>query len=322
MSHWLFLIFFAMPAAAIAQVVPDTTDWHQYFPLEVGNRWQFQPTQNDQVVDPFGYEIVADTLVGDQAYFILRECEIDGGVPRCWRPPPARFRHFVRYDEANRMIVEWVSGPVPAERRWSSTVPCALDAPFGATGVRCRPEDTGTAYSLVLGGYGHDVAVASDTVRGVAVKQYIGANGRDDVAAGLGQVYRVYCVFILGNEWCFANRLHYARIEGVVYGMPLFNFPTTTATEGLPPAAALNLSIAPNPVRTSARARLSVPGHAAVAVAVYDLLGRVALHVYDGQLSAGHHVLIVDASMLPPGLYVVRAAAGRWTASSLLVVAR
>jgi hypothetical protein len=41
----------ATPAAA-QEPEPDTTDWHRYLPLEVGNAWQYRV---EQVVFPFTY---------------------------------------------------------------------------------------------------------------------------------------------------------------------------------------------------------------------------------------------------------------------------
>jgi hypothetical protein len=42
-------------------------------------------------------------------------------------------------------------------------------------------------------------------------------------------------------------------------------------------------------------------------MALYDVLGREVAVLHDGPLAAGAHRLALDASRLPPGVYVVRA---------------
>ena len=46
---------------------PDTLDWHRYYPLEVGNIWEYEEAE-----DPFDYtryHIVSDTTVGERRYY-------------------------------------------------------------------------------------------------------------------------------------------------------------------------------------------------------------------------------------------------------------
>jgi hypothetical protein len=319
MFHWFpsILLLLVVPAVASAQVVQDTTDWQQYFPLEVGNSWQFRYTRNDQPMPPGGYEIVADTLVGNQRYYALTMCQAEGEIPCV-----SSTRQYLRYDDTNRMIVEWVPGSAPIVSRWRSIVPCALDAPFGATDIRCRSEDSETAYTSVEGGYGRVVTVGADVVSDIAVKQYIGGQGRYDVAAGLGLFHHIYCNYSSGSEVCFQSFLHYAKVGGTKRGTPLFAFPTA-AEEGEPqPSPRNSLSAAPNPARGSVRIRLTVQAPALVRVDAFDVLGREVALIHDGTLSTGAHDLTFDTFTLPDGVYVVHASANSWSVSTQLVVAR
>ncbi len=78
----------------------------------------------------------------------------------------------------------------------------------------------------------------------------------------------------------------------------------------------------PNP----SSGRVTVPlvlGEAAEArVAVFDVLGRRVALLHDGPVTAGHHALILDAAVLPAGVYVVRASVstGRALTQRLTVV--
>lgn len=91
------LLFAAFPVPCFAQdeVVPDTLDWHGYYPLEVGNAWEWE---TEQLVGYFRLdhrEIVGDTLIHDIPYFVQAEYRsvLDSG---------SRFSEwdttYVRYD--------------------------------------------------------------------------------------------------------------------------------------------------------------------------------------------------------------------------------
>lgn len=67
----------------------------------------------------------------------------------------------------------------------------------------------------------------------------------------------------------------------------------------------------PNPFTSSTRLTLTVEQATSLTVAVHDALGRRVALLHDGTVQAGTYTLRVDASDLPPGLYLVRATDGR-----------
>ena len=67
----------------------------------------------------------------------------------------------------------------------------------------------------------------------------------------------------------------------------------------------------PNPFTSSTRLTLTVDQATSLSVAVHDALGRRVALLHDGMVQAGSYTLRVDASDLPPGLYLVRATDGR-----------
>ena len=67
----------------------------------------------------------------------------------------------------------------------------------------------------------------------------------------------------------------------------------------------------PNPFTSSTRLTLTVEQATSLSVAVHDALGRRVAVLYDGAVQAGSYTLRVDASDLPPGLYLIRATDGR-----------
>ncbi|MEM1042683.1 MAG: T9SS type A sorting domain-containing protein [Bacteroidota bacterium] len=63
----------------------------------------------------------------------------------------------------------------------------------------------------------------------------------------------------------------------------------------------------PNPVTGKATVALTLPTAAEVSVTVFDVLGRRVSVLADGRLETGQHRMDFDASVLPSGVYLVRA---------------
>src|SRR5690606_33398442 len=123
---------------------PDTTDWHRYFPLEIGNAWQYRAYVYDEMGGEGGFyfsrEVFGDTLIDNETWMVLRLClaplSTDGS------PPPCLSREFVRYDKENKMLLrrgELLDGTPVIE--WWGSVPCRLDAAFNAF-VECTGPGT------------------------------------------------------------------------------------------------------------------------------------------------------------------------------------
>ena len=79
---------------------------------------------------------------------------------------------------------------------------------------------------------------------------------------------------------------------------------------------------APNPFTNATSLPLHLPTPVDVRVAVYDVLGREVAVLHDGPLRAGEHAFALRAGALAPGLYVVRAEAGRAVQTRRVVRAR
>ncbi len=96
----------------------------------------------------------------------------------------------------------------------------------------------------------------------------------------------------------------------------------STAAEP-PPVASAALRLAPNPTAGDAHLLVTLAAPSDLAVAVYDVLGRVVARVDAGRLAGGDHRIALPVAGLPAGLYAVRATAdGRTVAAEPLTVAR
>lgn len=111
-----------------------------------------------------------------------------------------------------------------------------------------------------------------------------------------------------------------ADASGAAY---VFALPTVLPVEQAPgrPGAS-QLGVTPNPARTTATVRITAPSRSAVRVALYDVFGRELVVLHDGTLAAGEHALLLDASALPSGAYVLRVSGPGLALSRVVTVAR
>ena len=94
-----------------------------------------------------------------------------------------------------------------------------------------------------------------------------------------------------------------------------------SAEAGLPGGFALS-EPHPNPSASAARLTLDLAEAQAVTAEVLDALGRRVALLHAGPLGAGAHVLVVEGSSLPSGLYVVRVTGEAFTAARRLALVR
>jgi hypothetical protein len=77
----------------------------------------------------------------------------------------------------------------------------------------------------------------------------------------------------------------------------------------LPRQLALNQNY-PNPFNASTRIDFEIPVMSDVDIGVYDIIGRRAATLFEGQQRPGHHSIVWDAGDIPSGIYFARLRAG------------
>lgn len=274
------------------EVCPDTTNWQRYFPLEVGNRWQYRV---DRFIEPdyvHGTEIVGETEIDGESYVLARRCAQGASEdePTCGEPVP------IRYDETDRVVVrrfEDSEGNVSFRPYHTSDFggPQPLDAPFGAgmvEGCSCFLDVSG-AYGVGFEGLGDTEKTFDD-----------GFQGTVTLVAGVGVVDSE------SGKNDFFETLVYARVGGAQVGSPPFEFPTAGEDEGLPLAQSGFTALFPNPARETATARYTLGTAHSVTLAVLDVLGRRVRTLNPGRQVAGPHEVHVETSALPAGLYLLQ----------------
>ncbi len=277
---------------------PDTTDWHRYLPLAVGNEWQYREAVDIDEIIYWGRKVIGEVEVEGQSYFQLETCEegVDGTVT-CGDPA------LVRYSgEYERVVAYAEDGDV-----WWGGVPCDLSLPFngypaneaGFYGCEGLPFDV--VYTAAFGAYDASWSIPPDAISG-DTRKYIGTPIFTGTVlyAGLGPVeYHDE----LHPEF---TRLVYARIGGEEVGTPAFAFPTSGEPDAAQPTASTFTEVFPNPARGAVQAQYTLGSPQAVTLELIDLLGRRIRSTAMGPQAAGEHDVRIDTGGLRPGLYVLR----------------
>ena len=284
----LALLFLTLPALA---QTPDTTDAARYFPLAVGNAWEYESFFPVPPGSASRWEVASDTTIDGEDYFIMTNDALSCS--------PCIDRYTVRFDPDTATIVQRL--PTGEVVPWWFA-DCPLDASFGSE----------TTCGVVSGGYDQDVELAGGIpFEGVTYKAFDSGFQLAGYVADVGYVGYVQQQYESGG-----SRLLYARIDGVEYGTS--SFPVTA--ESAPVASSLALTVFPNPLRSDATVRFSLDRPQRVTLAVYDVLGRRLLVRDLGVQPAGEAQHRLDVASLPSGVYVVRLGGDAGTRATARIV--
>ena len=272
MKHAILLVFGLAAAAATAQPT-DTIDWQRYYPLAVGNLWEYHDAE--AFGDQFRHTLVSDTTVGEQRYFRRRTDRAIAVVDQTG-PDTLRFTSFdfVRYDDGGGVVAV---ADIQADA--VAVVPCAeagferdLRLGFGAR-LECDPPPPSLpdADSVFVEGE-YDVTWAPDVLTGTAEQVSVAAVKRYTVG---GVIFSTFVADVgpvrTGNLW--GPSLHYAIVGGVEYGAAEFAVSSEAST---PRASAFEVRVLGNPSRSDAAFDLRAVQPDRVRLRVYDVLGREA----------------------------------------------
>jgi len=83
--------------------------------------------------------------------------------------------------------------------------------------------------------------------------------------------------------------------------------PDSVVTLPADPDTSILYGAAPNPFHREARLRLDIADEQGVTVRVYDVTGREVARLLDSRLAPGVYEVVLDAGLLPGGVYLVRA---------------
>lgn len=280
------VLLLAAPSYGQAGVVPDTLDPRGYYPLAVGNAWEWTTRIFVSYSAFERHEITGDTTVAGRRYFIQSEYLAEADPVYGIDLKRSR-RLLLRYDPVGARVVALAPA---GGAEWGYT--CDLSTPFGAS-ASCG-DGRGMRAS---GGFGVSpwdfVLIGTDTVRYRAVKHLYSLGGGDSFYHGLGRLPG------LGDGATGSVDFVYVRVAGRAYG--LSQMPTGTEDADAPDAA---MTVYPNPARE--RLVVSGTGQGGTAV-VYDALGREVRAVECGRSQPCD----LDLTGLQRGTYFVQVDGGQ-----------
>lgn len=288
--HLAFVLVLA--AASASAQTPDPTAASRYFPLGVGDEWQYEQVAYVSAPPQAIRRVVTgDSTVGGVRYAVRVDSRSSGpGMPLVFHA-----RELLRLDPATGRVVVLAGGGESAQT-------CPLGAAFGAL-LDCTPmpgTNGGPDETRVVGALGGTVDVGGTPVAVEAAKGFVegfGDGGVEGYAAPLGY---------LGTTGAFCEgcslQLRFARVGGVEYGRRV------VASGEWPAGGRVTVAASPNPTSGRVTVRVSLAEPAAVAVTVFDALGRRVAVLHDGALPSGEQAFTLDTAALPAGVYVVRLA--------------
>ena len=274
-------------------VIADTLDWRRYYPLEVGNVWEYQVYE---VTSLMRREILADTLAAGHTYFIMEETWQGGTIL-------PRQTFFVRYDTASTVVslrdLEADTTAYPRSLPFQPVGADFLESLLEYFDLRTAFGDTlffdaeHFGYYWVGGGYEESLRISGTSV----------------------QVAGLKCLHIPWTYGCYATdigyteggsgpyfQLIYAKIGNREYGASQV---TSIGSDPVVREHFVIESIYPNPFKDEARLVYELARSQPVTVEIFNVLGQKIREERMGVQLAGRHQYVLSAKGLAAGIYFV-----------------
>ncbi len=289
-----FCLTLMVCAAAHAQVIPDTLDNRRYFPLAVGNEWQYVETAFITPIPSYQRRrIVSDTLVHDRLYYKYVVERYDASFF-----PGGGWTTWLRYNDAGGVVsfndIADDTLAVDSTLQW-------YHADFGDS------VDVGLLGRLAVVGGRYDTTIAIGGPERIPVAA-IKILYEPDPLGGPGY----FQASVQAADFGFiqyeafdgpTGGLTYARIDGREYGVPAIT--VHREVEERAPSSTRIVSIFPNPATSTVTIGYTSPLGTAARVEVFDALGRI-VHRQTLEAAGVGGDLSWDISEWPAGLYLVR----------------
>ena len=273
----------------------DVDSLAAYFPLAVGNIWQYtyytvNSPAGPSVVASYSIEIDGDTVMPNGRHYVHAIGRAVGHPPLYMAMPTGYVRYTLDPVSAagGLLLYDPATGSEMGVGDW-----------FHPSQLRDHTRGIVFGESVDVITFGHDIGANADTC----------ARGFGIVRTSLGDCEEQIAP-------CETHVLVYAKIDGREYGQFL-SAPPVAAD----PATSLAAPF-PNPFATSASIPFTLGHRGHVRLDVVSALGEEVATLVDGEMGAGAHAATLDGAGLPEGLYIVRLRVGGMTLSGRLVLTR
>jgi len=300
----LATLWVMMPILAQAQQdpVPDTTDWREYFPLQIGNLWEHKYGNDFWGEYPEGYErreIVGDTLIEGTHYFVhqVRRYDAEFELSGSWID-------LLRYDTTRTVIAALVEKEsVVQEQPWPEPAyTCDLSAAFYSDFDCYDCPDCGSV--SVYGYYNEQVIFQLGELESSIVKMFT----RRGAGYGIGFVHGVGVIVVDADfELGYRNDVIFVRLNGEEYGHSEVATNIEEDVGELPQATSI-VSVFPNPFETKTTITYKLSSPQRISAEVYNVMGQRVRHVEVGWRPAGTHSTEIEGQGLASGVYFLHIA--------------
>lgn len=285
-KRWFVCVILLFVGHAYGQdaSIPDTLDWRGYYPLEIGNMWEWKTEILVAYQGLDAREIIGDTLIGGISYFVEaaygEAFDPLNGVDRSGRDTV-----FVRYDTSQKRVVVY-------DRDEQAEYPrtCDLSTAFESI-IMCD----GWGEMMVDGNYAEAFGTINIGIDAPfrALKEFYNLGGGENFFHGIGRLPGV------GDGAQGTIYFTYVRIGGTEYGTPVVTLPVEKP-EVLPEEM---MTLYPNPVRDVLI--VETKRAALLSLGVYDGLGRLVM-----QQACFEWMCSLDVRQLQAGVHFLRVRGG------------
>ena len=302
MKYFAAVLAFGLCVDAVGQSLPDTLDNKRYYPLEVGNEWQYTETAWITPIPTYHRSrIVSDTTANGHHYFKRLSESFDAA-----RELQHSAVTYLRYNAMGAVVAS--SSPSIDTSVADDSLTYWYHANFGDS------VETYYGLSIVRGSYDSTLTIPGpNPIRAAAVKtlhvpdplygtDYYEA---EVVAADIGKISHE--VFDGPDTW-----LSYANIGGVEYGERVIGVHIEGGQH--PRTATRTLEIFPNPAMNVLYLLYEGNGRYLPQLMVYDVLGRTVIHAAPSTSCSGKCEFALDISGLSSGVYSIVVTTGNTAA--------
>jgi len=267
----------------------DTTDYSEYFPLAIGNTWQyFESNWVTEVDRNIMFTIIDDTLMpnGNQYYTVK------------WEPSSSIISFkYLRYDTSQKAICTYI------ESVQRDTILFDLDLEISDTvfygdyylGSLCVM-DTGFTNIGYITNQSTPYIEYSFFYCATWLRNYY-------LAKGFG-------LFLMdsGFRWLEVyDKLIAVKIDGVTYG----NFVSLDDSKNIIYPYKLSQNY-PNPFNSETKISFILPEKSRVYISIYDIRGQFIENLVEGTYEKGKYNFTWDAKELKSGIYLIRMRANNY----------
>lgn len=273
-----------------------------YFPLEIGNYWQFKVThystpQDSQVIGYDYMQVLCDTLLENH----LQPVKKVKSIPIA--PWYSDSLQYLQYDSRTNSIIEY-----------------SVWADSGAVlfNFNALPYDSWYSLHTQMSYYGFDTINIFNSA--LLVKPFFGGlipSFVYQLAENFGPVKIVNDQsYVITSVFNFD--LVYAKINGIEYGQLV-----SVKDKELKSLAEFTLSQNyPNPFNPSTKIKYSIPKTSFVALNVFDILGREVATIVNEEKTIGNYEVEFDGKNLPSGVYFYKFKVGDFIEIRKMVLLR